>query len=157
VCQVCAEEIDGILFISVHRGFSSSCPVPLMLHNHSPIIHGMMYNGSIGGRGYRCVRSRCVTGSKPGTLPTSQIGIMAERRRFNVFLSVYHSASVQATLVIRDLTLRVFAITRLGKKVVRKLYSNFAVTVYGGGVTVWRVDRLVTSCQFQWERECWAS
>jgi hypothetical protein len=47
---------------------------------------------------------------------------------------------VQATLVIRDLTLRVFAIPRFrgGKKAVRKLYSNFAVTVYGGGVNVWR-------------------
>jgi hypothetical protein len=46
---------------------------------------------------------------------------------------------IQATLVIRDLTLRVFAITRFrGKKAVRKLYSNCAVTVYGGGVTVWR-------------------
>jgi hypothetical protein len=26
---------------------------------------------------------------------------------------------------------------------VRKLYSNFAVTVYGGGVTVWRAHQLV--------------
>jgi hypothetical protein len=31
---------------------------------------------------------------------------------------------------------------------VRKLHSNFAVTVYGGGVTVWRAHQLVTSCQF---------
>jgi hypothetical protein len=65
---------------------------------------------------------------------------------------------IQATLVIRDLTLRVFAITRFrGKKAVRKLYCNFAVTVYGGGVTVWRVHQLVTSYQYQCERECWAS
>jgi hypothetical protein len=48
---------------------------------------------------------------------------------------------VQASLVIRDLTLRVFAITRFrGKKAVRKLFSNFAVTVYGGGVIVWRAQ-----------------
>jgi hypothetical protein len=62
---------------------------------------------------------------------------------------------IQATLVIRDLTLRVFAITRLrGKKAVRKLYSNFAVTVYGGGVTVWRAHQPVTSYQYQCQREC---
>jgi hypothetical protein len=63
---------------------------------------------------------------------------------------------IQATLVIRDLTLRVFAITRFrgGKKAVRKLYSNFAVTVYGGGVTMWRAHQLVTSYQYQCEREC---
>ena len=62
---------------------------------------------------------------------------------------------VQASLVIRDLTLRVFAITRFrGKKAVRRLYSNFAVTVYGGGVTVWRAHQLVTSYQYQCEREC---
>jgi hypothetical protein len=62
---------------------------------------------------------------------------------------------VLATLVIRDLTLRVFAITRLtgGKKAVGKLYSNFAVTVYGGGVTVWRAHQLVISYQYQCERE----
>jgi hypothetical protein len=58
--------------------------------------------------------------------------------------------------VIRDLTLRVFAITRFrGKKAVRKLYSNFAVTVYGGDVTVWRAHQLVTFYQYQCERECW--
>ena len=34
----------------------------------------------------------------------------------------------------------------------RKLYSNFAVTVYGGGVTVWRAHQLVTSYQYQCER-----
>jgi hypothetical protein len=62
---------------------------------------------------------------------------------------------VQATLVIRDLTLHVFAITRFrGKKAVRKLYSNFAATVYGGGVTVWRTHQLVTSYQYQCGREC---
>ena len=62
---------------------------------------------------------------------------------------------IQASLVIRDLTLRVFAITRFrGKKAVRKLYSNFAVTEYGGGVTVWRAHQLVTSYQYQCEREC---
>ena len=62
---------------------------------------------------------------------------------------------VQASLVIRDLTLRVFAITRFReKKAVRKLYSNFAVTVYGGGVTLWRAHQLVTSYQYQCEREC---
>ena len=62
---------------------------------------------------------------------------------------------IQASLVIRDLTLRVFAITRFrGKKAVRKLYSNFAVTVYGGSVTVWRSHQLVTSYQYQCEREC---
>jgi hypothetical protein len=62
---------------------------------------------------------------------------------------------IQATLVIRGLTLRVFAITRFrGEKAVRKLYSNFAVTVYGGGVTVWRAHQLVTSYQYQCEREC---
>ena len=69
------------------------------------------------------------------------------------FYSVCHL--VQASLVIRDLTLRVFAITRFReKKTVRKLYSNFAVTVYGGGVTVWRAHQLVTSYQYQCEREC---
>jgi hypothetical protein len=41
-----------------------------------------------------------------------------------------------------------------GGKAVRKLYSNFAVTVYGGGVTVWRAHQLVTSYQYQCEREC---
>ena len=41
-----------------------------------------------------------------------------------------------------------------GKKAVRKLYTNFAVTVYGGGVTVWRAHQLVTSYQYQCEREC---
>ena len=63
---------------------------------------------------------------------------------------------IQASLVIRDLTLRVFAITRFRgkKKAVKKLYSNFAVTVYGGGVTVWRAHQLVTSYQYQCEREC---
>jgi hypothetical protein len=62
---------------------------------------------------------------------------------------------IQASLVIRDLTLRVFAITRFrGKKAVRKLYSNFAVTVHGGSVTVWRAHQLVTSYQYQCEREC---
>jgi hypothetical protein len=62
---------------------------------------------------------------------------------------------VQATLVIRDLTLRVFAITRFrGKKAARKLYSNLAVIVYGGDVTVWRSHQLVTSYQYQCEREC---
>jgi hypothetical protein len=62
---------------------------------------------------------------------------------------------VQATLVIRDLNLRVFAITQFReKKAVRKLYSNFAVTVYSGGVTVWRVHQLVTSYRYQCEREC---
>ena len=67
--------------------------------------------------------------------------------------------SIQASLVIRHLTLRVFAITRFRgkKKAVRKLYSNFAVTVYGGGVTVWRAHQLVTSYQYQCERECSAS
>jgi hypothetical protein len=63
--------------------------------------------------------------------------------------------ALQSTLVIRDLTLRVFAITRFrGEKAVRKLYSNFAVTVYGGGGTVWRAHQLVTSYQHQCEREC---
>ena len=62
---------------------------------------------------------------------------------------------IQASLVIRDLNLRVFAITRFReKKAVRKLYSNFAVTVYGGGVTVWRAHQLITSYQYQCEREC---
>jgi hypothetical protein len=62
---------------------------------------------------------------------------------------------VQATLVIRDLTLRVFAITPFrGGKAARKLYSNFAVTVYGGGVTVWLAHQLVSSYQYQCEREC---
>jgi predicted nucleic acid-binding Zn ribbon protein len=37
----------------------------------------------------------------------------------------------------------------MGKKAVRKLYSNFAVTVYGGGMTVWRAHQLVTSYQYQ--------
>ena len=41
-----------------------------------------------------------------------------------------------------------------GKKAVIKLYSNFAVTVYGGGVTVWRAHQLVTSYHYQCEREC---
>jgi hypothetical protein len=41
-----------------------------------------------------------------------------------------------------------------GKKAVRKLYSNFAVNVYGGGVTAWRVHQLVTSYQYQCDREC---
>ena len=65
-------------------------------------------------------------------------------------------SAVQASLVIRDFTLRIFAITRFRgkKKAVRKLYSNFAVTVYGGGVTVWRAHQLVTSYQYQCEREC---
>jgi hypothetical protein len=63
---------------------------------------------------------------------------------------------IQASLVIRDLTC-VFAITWFRwKKAVRKLYSNFAVTVYGGGVTVWHAHQLVTSYQCQCERECWA-
>jgi hypothetical protein len=31
---------------------------------------------------------------------------------------------------------------------------NFVVTVYGGGVTVWRAHQLVTSYQYQCEREC---
>jgi hypothetical protein len=62
---------------------------------------------------------------------------------------------LQATLVICDLTLRVFAITRFrGIKAVRKLYSNFTVTVYGGGVTAWRAHQPVTSYQYQCEREC---
>jgi hypothetical protein len=62
---------------------------------------------------------------------------------------------IQASLVIPDLTLRVFATTRFrGEKAVRKLYSNFAVTVYGGGVTVRRAHQLVTSYQYQCEREC---
>jgi hypothetical protein len=39
-----------------------------------------------------------------------------------------------------------------GKKAVRKLYSNFAITVYGGGVTEWRAHQLVTSYQYQCER-----
>jgi hypothetical protein len=61
-----------------------------------------------------------------------------------------------ASLVIRDLTLRVFAITRFrGKKSCEKIIQyNFAVTVYGGGVTVWRAHQLVTSYQYQCEREC---
>jgi hypothetical protein len=63
--------------------------------------------------------------------------------------------AIQATLVIRDLTLRVFAITRFReRKAVRKLYSSFAVNVYGDGVTVWREHQLVTSYQYQCEREC---
>jgi hypothetical protein len=37
------------------------------------------------------------------------------------------------------------------KKVVGKLYSHFAVTVYGGGVTVWRAPQLVTCYQYQCE------
>jgi hypothetical protein len=40
------------------------------------------------------------------------------------------------------------------KKAVRKLYTNFAVTVYGGTVTVWRAHQLVTCYQYQCEREC---
>jgi hypothetical protein len=62
--------------------------------------------------------------------------------------------NIQASLVIRDLTLCVFAITRFREKTVRKLYSNFAVTVYGGGVIVWRAYQPVTSYQYQCEREC---
>jgi hypothetical protein len=62
---------------------------------------------------------------------------------------------LQASLIIRDLTLRIFAITRFReKKSVRKLYTNFAVIVYDGGMTVWRVHQLVTSHQYQCEREC---
>jgi hypothetical protein len=67
----------------------------------------------------------------------------------------YKQYHIQASLVIRDLTLHVFAITRFsGEKAMEKLYSNFAVTVYGGGVTVWRTHQLVTSYQHQCEREC---
>jgi hypothetical protein len=67
-----------------------------------------------------------------------------------------HVGAVQATLVIRDLTLRVFAITRFrGKKSRDKIVQyNFAVTVYGGGVTVWCAHQLVTSYQYQSEGEC---
>jgi hypothetical protein len=61
---------------------------------------------------------------------------------------------IQATLVIRDLTLRIFAIMQFRGKKPRKLYSNFAVTLYGGGVTVWRAHQLVTSYQYQCEKEC---
>jgi hypothetical protein len=68
---------------------------------------------------------------------------------------LYLFRMLQVSLVIRDLTLRVFAITRFrGKKAVRKFYSNFAVTVYGGDVIVWRAHQLVTSYQYQCEREC---
>jgi hypothetical protein len=46
---------------------------------------------------------------------------------------------VQVSLVIRDLTLRVFAITQFRGENSEKIVDyNFAVTVYGGGVTVWR-------------------
>jgi hypothetical protein len=45
---------------------------------------------------------------------------------------------IQASLVIYDLTLCVFAITQFKGKAVIKLYGNFAVTMYGGGVTVER-------------------
>jgi len=42
-----------------------------------------MDNGSIAGSSYRGAWSRCVTGMKPGNLPTSQIGsITGERRSF---------------------------------------------------------------------------
>jgi hypothetical protein len=73
-----------------------------------------------------------------------------------LYFQIVEEKQLQATLVIRDLTLRVFAITRVrcGGKAVRKLYSNFAVNVYSGGVTVWRVHQLVTSYQYQCEREC---
>jgi hypothetical protein len=76
-------------------------------------------------------------------------------KRYKIWcLEVSGVPVLQATLVIRDLTLRVFAITRCrGKKAVRNLYSNFAVTVYGGVVTVWRAHQLVTSYQYQCERE----
>jgi hypothetical protein len=75
---------------------------------------------------------------------------------FSENTSTSSSSIIQETLLIRDLTLRVFAITRFRgeKKAVRKLYSNFAVTVYGGGLTVWRAHQLVTSYQYQCEREC---
>jgi hypothetical protein len=54
------------------------------------------------------------------------------------------------------ISLSAFSLLRdLGeKKTLRKLYSNFAVTVYGGGVPVWRAHQLVTSYQYQCEREC---
>jgi hypothetical protein len=45
---------------------------------------------------------------------------------------------IQASLVIRDLTSRVFAITRFrgGKSREKIVQYNFAITMYGGGVTV---------------------
>jgi hypothetical protein len=62
---------------------------------------------------------------------------------------------IQASLVKRDLTLRVFALTRCREKNRENIVQyNFAVTVYGGGVTVWRAHQLVTSYQYQCEREC---
>jgi hypothetical protein len=64
---------------------------------------------------------------------------------------------IQASLVIRDLTLRVFAITRfrgMGGTREKIVDYNFTVTVYGGGVTVWSAHQLVTSYQYQCEREC---
>jgi hypothetical protein len=47
---------------------------------------------------------------------------------------------IQASLVLRDFTLRVFAIMRFrGEKSRKKIVKyNFAVTVYGGGMNVAR-------------------
>ena len=85
-----------------------------------------------------------------GTVPLPVRTEMCVRRVVNK-----SGLTIQASLVIRDLTLRVFAITRFReKKAVRKLYSSFAVTVYGGGVTVWRAHQVVISYQYQCEREC---
>jgi hypothetical protein len=81
--------------------------------------------------------------------------ISKSARNTHVYVIINFEHLIQATLIIRDLTLCVFAITRFrGKKAVRKLYSNFEVTVYGGGVTVWRAHQLVTSYQYQCEKEC---
>jgi hypothetical protein len=51
--------------------------------------------------------------------------------------------TVQASLI------RIFAITRFRENSCEKIVQyNFAVTVYGGGVTAWRAHQLVTSYQY---------
>jgi hypothetical protein len=69
--------------------------------------------------------------------------------------SVAIGRMIQASLVIRELTLRVSAITRFRENSREKIVKyNITVTVYGGGVTVWRAHQLVTSYQYRCEREC---
>jgi hypothetical protein len=59
--------------------------------NLSPIFHGMMYNGPVGGHSYRDVWSRCFMGIKLGTLPRSKIGnIMGRRKWYYRFVSHCH-------------------------------------------------------------------
>jgi len=72
-------------------------------------------------------------------------------------LNVHFIFKLQASLVICDLTLRVFAITRFREK---KPWENCTVILQSPcTVVAWLcgVHQLVTSYQYQCERECWAS